>query len=275
MQTPFNKFYINDLSDSRLDYYRNLNFTPKIHSDNGVFIAEGTKTVRKLLSSDLKALSILCTEKYLVELEKEISEKNAGTPEIFIADKEIINNCVGFRLHEAVLAIGEQPLLKQLDELGEKICFLNGVVNSENVGSICRNALAFGIYSIAYDSATSSPFLRRSVRVSMGCVFYLDMNKSENNIDTIEFLKSIGYKIVAVEMAATSIPLAEFASIGKICYIFGTESKGIDAEILALADVILEVPMDSRADSLNVAASSAIVFHNDYYNSKINKMILL
>ena len=81
-----------------------------------------------------------------------------------------MNKIVGFKLHSGVMAIGKQPVDVNLSELESPVVVMNGIINSENVGSIIRNCAAFGFESIITDKQTSSPYLRRAVRVSMGAV---------------------------------------------------------------------------------------------------------
>lgn len=256
---------IENPNDERIGLYRNLNFTPKLHTIENVCIAEGIKSVRKMIRSNVDLLSIFSAEKYHTEIDALLSENLKYQTQLFSASPEMMSAIAGFKLHEPVMAIGRIPDFSKLDELGGKICVLNGIVNSENVGSIVRNALAFGVDSIIFDLKTSSPYLRRAVRVSMGSVFFVKVHCSADLAADLIKLKEQDYQLVSAEISEESIPINEFAPKSKVCYIFGTESQGVDKELLNISDVIVEIPINKQADSLNVAASSAIVLQAAAY----------
>ena len=78
----------------------------------------------------------------------------------------------------------------------------------------------------------------------------------------INDLKSQGfYHCRHREQAPTSIKLPEFAPPEKLALIVGREVEGIEPEVLAITDVILEIPMFGKKESFNVvqAAAMAIV----------------
>ncbi|MEI9960597.1 MAG: TrmH family RNA methyltransferase [Limisphaerales bacterium] len=50
---------------------------------------------------------------------------------------------------------------------------LDEVSNAENLGALVRNCVAFGVQGLIVGETSSSPFLRRAVRNSMGAIFQL------------------------------------------------------------------------------------------------------
>jgi tRNA G18 (ribose-2'-O)-methylase SpoU len=251
---------INDIDDERISFYRSLRYTPKSHIENRVFVAEEEKVVLKLLHSELEVVSIFACSEYIERYIDLIRKKHIPDNQIFTADKALMKKIVGYRLHSGFMAIGRQPDNVETDKLNRPLIILNALANAENVGSIVRNAAAFGFQSIIYDEATVSPYLRRSVRVSMGNVFHLDISYSNSVINTIKELKAKNIKIVAIEICNDSVPLNTFNPVNKnYALIFGSEGKGINQEVLDLADTILHIPISPNVASLNVASSSAIV----------------
>jgi len=253
---------IQNIDDEMIRHYRRLHYTPKLHTDENLFIAEGSKTVNKLIRSKVDTISIFTVEKYLFDLQNELNIQNKIVETIYVADKEIMDEAAGFKLHEGLMAIGKVPSYSKIDEISENVVVLNGIVNSENVGSIVRNALAFGIGTVMFDTKTSSPYLRRAVRVSLGSCFFLDFYKSQDLITDLAYLKNIGYRIVSIELGDKSTSIYDVEVQSRKCFIFGAESQGIYKEILDISDEILFVPINACVDSLNVAATSAVVLSN-------------
>ena len=252
---------IEDINDERISLYKSLRFTPKSHTDAKLFVAEGEKVVLKLLKSTLETVSIFAvsefydTQHYLSYFRK-ISPEN-----LFTADLNLMNQIVGFRIHSGVMALGKIPDDTAISSLEDKIIILNGIVDAENVGAIVRNCAAFGFNSLIADESSSSPYLRRAVRVSMGNVFDMKLNHCRDLKSTISVLAKNGYRIIAGEICGNSVPLDKADFGDKYCIIFGSEGKGINQDILNLCDTIVHIPISDKVPSINVAASSAVFMH--------------
>lgn len=72
-------------------------------------------------------------------------------------------------------------------------------------------------------------------------------------------LKAEGYRLVVLEQAEGAVPLARADLRGPLCLVFGHERLGVEPELLALADLVLEIPVWGMANSINVAMALGIV----------------
>jgi tRNA G18 (ribose-2'-O)-methylase SpoU len=225
---------INEINDERIVLYRSLRNTPQSHFKEKVFIAEGDIAVSKLLESNIELCSVFCTEKYYEENSIRIEER-VEAERRYIAKKELMDQIVGFRLHKGIMAIAKQPQNRNVSELKSPIIILNGIVNSENVGAIVRNCIGFDVDSMIVDKKTSSPYLRRAVRCSMGAIFYMDIHFSDDIALTIQELKSNDYSIFAAENNKNAIDLSGFDFPAQYALVFGSEGNGIDGNILTLS----------------------------------------
>ena len=251
---------INDIDDDRISHYRSLRFTPKLHSDTNSFIAEGEKIVLKLLQSDIQILSIFALEEILTQHQALIEKRKIPSGNVMYANKDLMLKIVGFNVHSGIMAMGRQTPDTALTQLKPPVIIMNGIVNTENVGSIVRNAAAFGFSSVIADESSASPWLRRSVRVSMGNIFNMQVHHSDLISNTIEELRSIGFLIIAAEITGKSQSLYDLnIRDEKYCIIFGSEGQGISKEILDLSDSVIHIPIAADVPSLNVASSSAVI----------------
>lgn len=251
---------INDINDERISLYRSLRRTPASHTSQKVFVAEGDIAVKKLIQSDLHINSIFCTTEHYEKIKVLIKERVKPENQ-YIGSKELMDQIVGFRLHKGIMAIARQPKNKELSELSPPIVMLNGIINSENVGAIVRNCVAFGIRSLIVDKQTSSPYLRRAVRCSMAAVYFMDIHFADDILSSIDQLKAQNFSILAAENADGAIPLSDYDFPDKYALIFGSEGNGIDQKILSLADRIIKIPISENIASINVAACSAVFFY--------------
>lgn len=249
-----------DINDKRIELYRSMKGTPQSHLVNHVFVAEGERVVKKLLESNLSIVSVFALDDYFNNLSDLIKQKNISEDKLFTASKDIMNEIIGYRLHKGIMAIAEQPIFININinNLSNRIIYLNSIVNSENVGAISRNTAAFGFDSIIFDRETSSPYLRRAVRVSMGTVFGLKIAYSEGKADLIK-LKQMGYRIISSEITENAISIDSYNFPEKYVLVFGNESYGISEKILEISDDIIYVPINPEVPSINVAACGAVI----------------
>jgi tRNA G18 (ribose-2'-O)-methylase SpoU len=251
---------ITDINDDRISYYKSLRFTPKLHSDNNAFIAEGEKVVLKLLNSDIDVLSVFGTSDKINKYKTLIDIKKVAEENRFIADMQIMKQIVGYKVHSGFMAIGRIKADVSPENPESPCLILNGIVNSENVGAIIRNAAAFGFRTIIVDESTASPWLRRAVRVSMGAVFGMNIYHSESIKNTIINLRNQNFEIIAAEITNKSVSINSVnLNNNQFCIVFGSEGHGINQDILGLCHKIVHIPISGTVDSLNVASSSAVI----------------
>jgi len=250
---------INDINDEKITLYRSLRKTPSSHTNQQIFVAEGDIAVKKLLDSNLDICSIFCTEDYF-NIYKDQIYIRVKSANLYIGSKNLMDQIVGFRLHKGIMAIAKQPESTELSELRSPVIILNGIVNSENVGAIVRNCVAFGIKSLVVDKQTSSPYMRRAVRCSMGAVYFMDIHFSDDITKCIDDLKSKMFSVLAAENTEDAKLLNNYKFPEKYAIVLGSEGKGINPKILSLADQIIKIPISDNIASINVAACSAIFF---------------
>ncbi len=252
---------ITDIKDPRIQPYRSLRGTPSYHEENDIFIAEGEKVVLKLLNSGLEILSVFAQPEYYEKYEIIISDSNVPDDDLFRSSEEIMEKIVGFRMHQGIMAIGKIPSLTEIPRIELPAVAMNGIIDSENVGSIIRNAAAFGYRSVIFDKKTSSPWLRRAVRVSMGTIFSMQYHSSDELSNPLKSLIERRIPVISCEISDYSQDISGFDFPVEHCLVFGSEGHGIDKDISGIADAEIMIPVTDKVESLNVAASSAVIMH--------------
>ena len=79
-------------------------------------------------------------------------------------------------------------------------------------------------------------------------------------------LKKEGFEIVAVEQSGRSIDYKKYKPKGKVAILMGTEVSGISLATLGKCDVVLELPMNGKKESLNVSVTAGIVMYRLFDN---------
>lgn len=216
-----------------------------------LILAESEKIFLQFKSSLKNIKKILCTPEFA-------KKHNLVGDNIYIADKKILEQIAGFKVHFEVILLADKPIDTSLENLDDRIILLNGLTSPENVGSIVRSAAAFNIKSIITDEKTCSPFLRRCIRVSMGNIFNMKTYHSANIRNDILSLKALGFSILSTANIDSSIDLKSFSFPKKCILIIGSEGHGIDQDILNLSDSIIKISINSQVAHLNASNAAAI-----------------
>ncbi len=147
----------------------------------------------------------------------------------------------------------------------------NTLESKDNSGAI-RTCECFGINSVYVIENT----IRYKVNpdVAMGSFKWLNIhrfNKRENNnsLDSINYLKKKGYKIVSLVPDRNAKPLNELDLSKKTALFFGSEEDGLSSEVLNNSDELITIPMKGKVESFNLSASVGMSLHNIIY--KLNK----
>ena len=246
---------ITDLST--VDIYRQLR-DKSISADNS-FIADSPKVVNLLLETDLEIKSILATQAYYDEFHNLLETKKI--PFLYLADKELMQTIVGHTVHHNCMMHGVRPQTTALDKLGNKIIMLDEISSTQNIGSIARSAAALGVNSYLLPKQGPHPYARRALRVSMGHISILNIHMYDNIFQTIAFLKSEGYTILAAEVTEESIELSQVEVPNKWVLLMGHEGKGISKEILNICDKTVKIEMVEGIKSFNVSVAASIMMY--------------
>lgn len=232
--------------------------------EGGFFIAEGVQVIRALLSSPYPVRSLFVSPRRWSELREHVGPSTT----VFVAGRDVLDAVAGFPMHRGALASAERlppaPLAAVCGSPPtELVVATEGVNDHENLGSLFRNAAAFGAGAVLLDPTSCDPLYRRAVRVSMGHVLRMPFTRWPGGAAGVEALQRLGYEVVALTPAAGDrIDLREVAPAPQRVVLVGAEGAGLTAPLLAAADLRVSIPMAAGVDSINVAAATAVALHH-------------
>jgi TrmH family RNA methyltransferase len=245
---------------SEIECFRSLRQKNQFHDISDFFIADSTKVVLKAIEANLKIDSILSHQEFY----QQYGDRLPANTKLYCLERNKLHTIVGHELHQGVMAKIQTPQsfsLQQLAQTFEPILAIDGVSHTENIGSIARNALSLNVKNLLVSTKSGHPYGRRAVRVSMGSIFKINYCLSQNLVEDLSSLKNLGFKIIAADTHAKALSLYQFKFPKDWVLVFGSEELGVSADILAIADHIIEIPMSNSMASLNVANSSAIFLY--------------
>ena len=257
---------IHSLENPDLTPYRTLRRTNE-HEQQGIFVAEGEKVVARLMESDCEVVSVLITAEWL-EVYSDRLQSRPGNIEVYVGEKTLLSSIVGFHLHQGIMAVaripGERDLESLVSQSRRPLLFVavDGLTNSENLGVVVRNCVAFGVQTLVVGETSSNPYLRRAVRNSMGTVFRLPIVSSPNLVKTIGDLRTrFSIEVIAAHPRAEQFTQGSSHFQKDCCLVFGSEGYGISPEILDACSGAVAIPMTPGVDSLNVSSASAVFLY--------------
>lgn len=223
--------------------------------------------MRRLVASKLEILSVLLTDQWFDMYEPLIGERDIEDG-IYIGERKLLEEIVGYRLHQGIMAIGRVPEAADVFKTGRPangtrlLVALDGIANSENMGVIVRNCAAFGVDALIVGETSCDPYLRRSVRNSMGTVFTLPIMHTENLASVLARLRADGgFRTAAAHPQEGSKVVTDVNMTGDTCIVMGSEGEGISPGVLSACSVRLSIPMQRDVDSINVATSAGVILY--------------
>lgn len=253
-----------DLDDPRLRPYRNLKAS-NLMRHGELFIAEGTKVVDRLLTSDYETASVLLSEKR----EAEWLPKIPNSIPVYIVPEAVGAQLVGFNFHVGVVACGKRRASPWLDDVvplsGKRstIVVCPNCDNPENLGAIIRISRGFGVDLILLGPGCCDPFSRRVLRVSMGTAFRQAIIETRDLLSDLNRLRTEwNFRFAATVLDNTATPLSQARRSDRFGMLLGNEAAGLTPEWIAACDSRVTIPMSAETDSLNVAVAAGIFLHH-------------
>jgi tRNA G18 (ribose-2'-O)-methylase SpoU len=233
------------------------------------FIAEGTVVLRLLTDAHAAnrgfvAEKVLLLRNRVAGLEPIIAMLPGDVP-IYVADARVLDAIVGFHLHRGVLALGRRVAADDLDgfidRLPQKALVLVGcgISNHDNVGSMFRNAAAFGADGMLLDDTSCDPLYRKAVRVSVGSVLTLPYCRAGSDVAILDALTARGFAIWSLSPRGKT-PIGAVVPSARLALVVGTEGEGLPDAILSRFGTA-RIPQAPGLDSLNVATATGIALY--------------
>jgi tRNA G18 (ribose-2'-O)-methylase SpoU len=256
---------VGDACDPRLADYRNIP-DPALVEQRGIFVAEGRLVVQRLLSgSRFPTRSVMVTDSALASLRPTVDSR-PETP-VYVVPPPVMDDVAGFNVHRGCLAIGERPAPQDWLELARaarRLVILERIGDPDNVGSVFRNAAAFGVAAVLLDPASTDPLYRKAIRTSMGAALRIPFARVHEWPRALRELDSDGIAVIALTPSSSAPCLrtvvAELSN-QRVAIVLGHEGEGLTQAALDACPLRARIPMAGGTDSINVATAAAIAMY--------------
>jgi len=130
-----------------------------------------------------------------------------------------------------------------------------------NVGALFRSSDAFGVSHVHLTGYTATPPRKEISKTALGAESWIPWSYEQEPGEIIRRRRGEGYDIVALELTGDSNPLWKEIPARPVCLVLGHEVLGVSAELLALCDRAVHIPMQGKKSSLNVSVACGIALY--------------
>jgi TrmH family RNA methyltransferase len=232
----------------------------KARERQGLFVAEGVRSVEELLASPLEVRGLLTGPDLAAQPRGAALLEAAarrGVAAVAVDDTDF-RSAAETETPQGVIGIGVTPV-QSLDRIPPdpaRLVVLDGVQDPGNTGTILRTAAAFGASAVVALPGTVDLWNAKVVRSAMGALF-----RSPTAHVTAgalhAFLAEREVALWAAEL--TGQPLGDREAPPRLALALGNEGAGLSSAVRARADHLVRIPIASDVESLNVAVAAGIL----------------
>ena len=231
----------------------------KERREAGLFLAEGMQFLREaaIKGARPRIETLYLTASARVKIERE--EISIGHIRTLDVSDEVMAAMGETVTPQGIIGLCELPSL-ELDQIAitekSKYLYLNEIQDPGNAGTILRTADATGFSGVITSANSVDLFSPKVVRASAGSLWHVPV------VERIEFDNLLSRwpndSVFALE-PHTSNSLLDVDVSGASLWIFGNEARGLSQWDGHARVREISIPMPGNAESLNLAASAAIL----------------
>jgi TrmH family RNA methyltransferase len=137
------------------------------------------------------------------------------------------------------------------------VAVLHEIRDPGNAGTVLRSADAAGASGVVFTSGSVDVYNPKTVRASAGSLFHLPVVRGVTPAEALDHLRTGGHRILAMAAEGRE-DLYRTDLSGPVAFVFGNEAHGLPADLLDAADRVVRVPIEGKAESLNLAAAASV-----------------
>lgn len=248
---------IRSAKNSRIQTIRSLH-TAKGRKESGFIAAEGPKLVTEALEAGWTPAFALADPSRGMD-EALLHRLEQSGAEILLAEEAAMAAASDVKTPQWIIAAFA---MQEAQPLRSPLLALDGVQDPGNVGTMLRTALACGFGGVLLGQGCADPFSPKALRATMGAAFRLPA-RSVGLAEALTVYKKEGYHI-SIAAADGQDAFARRRRDAPSILVIGSEGSGVSAQVRALADAVLAIPMAEGAESFNAAVAAGILLYDWY-----------
>lgn len=246
---------ITSTSNAQIKELLRLQKKGRARDEAGVFIVEGPRMVSEIPAD--RIVKLYMSESYM---KKSQSDMGSRSKTEVLAD-HVFTHVSDTKTPQGVLAVVRRMEYDMKDILqggAPHILVLDNLQDPGNLGTILRTAEAAGATGILLSRDCVDIYNPKVIRSTMGAVFRLPFLYVDDLPGAIGELKSAGVCVYAAHLDGKNVYDKEDYRTG-CAFLIGNEGNGLRDEVTACADILVRIPMEGKAESLNAAVAAAVL----------------
>ncbi len=227
----------------------------------GLFLVEGPNLVRELIQYGGR-IRFIFLKAGAGEEAWEIARLAEGLTAVYELSEDAFFKIVPEKNSQGIVAVVEKKEIGTDDFFravgSANVLVLDRIQDPGNMGTLIRNAEAFGFGGVILVKGCADPYQPKVVRASAGSLLRMPLLQC-GSPEIPELLKKAGKKTYGACMtgdtAARNADLKKDAAV-----IIGNEGNGISEELLSASER-LYIPMAGKTESLNAAMAGTVIMY--------------
>ncbi len=228
----------------------------------GSFLAEGPQAVREALAEPGRVTELFLTAA-AAERHPDLIAAHPDASLISDDDLGSLTDSVTPQGVVAVCRMAHRPLPELITDDARLLVCCARVGDPGNAGTVIRCADAFGADGVLLSAESVDPYNPKTVRASVGSLFHLPIAIGAAVPDVVTAARAAGLQVLAADGAGDN--LTRLTATGELAkptlWLFGNEAHGLPADLAALADRVVAVPILGAAESLNLSTAAAVCLY--------------
>jgi TrmH family RNA methyltransferase len=254
---------IKSASNSLLKLMRKLH-TKAERRQSGLFLLEGKKLINDAIERGIEINDAVISTSFY---EDEIHPDFLGEIEsISVVSDALFKDLYTTSTSCGIIATAAQPdhTLEDCFNSKEPLLVIGEAIQDPgNLGTIMRNAFAFGADALILSNGSVDCFSPKVVRSSMGAIFDIIVVQDIDLPECVEHLHDRKIRLIALD-ADGQYPYWEESPYRPCALVFGNEGNGLSNYIKETAQTVVKIPIADSCESLNVAVAVGVVLADAY-----------
>ncbi|GAA0825793.1 TrmH family RNA methyltransferase [Clostridium tertium] len=229
----------------------------RFRQKEGKFILEGFRLIEEAAKANMEIEYIILSQGNEEKLYNSSLKEVINDDKIYVFSSSLFLQISSTEHTQGVIAVVKNKKMT-IDLDGGFFLVCDKVQDPGNLGTIIRTGHAAGVDGIILTKGTVDIYNDKTIRSTMGSIFYVPIFYDDEDFSIIKKLKDNGVALVTTSLEESKNFFEENLK-GKIMLAVGNEGNGISNELFELASKKVKIPMPGGAESLNVAIATSII----------------
>jgi len=249
--------------------------TAKERREEQLFLLEGTHLIEEACAVNCPLVTVCCTPQWQ-ERHQQLWEQICRQAErAELVSPEVLKAIATTVQPDGVMATAKRDRQRKPPMSFTGVALgLETVQDPGNLGTIIRTAAATGAAGLWLSEDSVDLDHPKVLRASAGQWFWLPMAVSPDLTAVVQQCQELGTQVVAT-LPSAKLTYWEVDLRRPTLLVLGNEGAGLSAELAAMAEIAVRIPLSSRVESLNVAIVAALMLYEAQRQNSVEARVTL